>query len=358
MAIPYRTRRRLQRLGTVGLVFLLLAILVWFCWVIWLERYVVYSREGAKLNFNLPDQSMTGVVATPPSAQTGITIYYNEGSDAVELSREMTAINGYYIDYKALSTDTEGVKKDLERLKAGTPVMIELKGGYGSFYYSSNLSGAIKSASVDVAAVDEIIQMMKTKGFYTIAKISAFRDYDFGNRNVPSGLYMNSRAGLWMDSDGCFWLDPTSTTALGWVTSITMELKNMGFNEVLLDNFRFPAETDKYIFTGDMDAALLQAASTLIASCGSDTFVLSFGVTAPSFPLPEGRTRMYLSNVEASEVGAKASQVTFENPDVRLVFLCDKNDTRFDAYSVLRPLSVAEGLEAQKADMAAQQENN
>lgn len=353
MSIPYRTRRRMQRLGTVALVLLLAGILVWLCWVIWLERYVVYTREGAKLNFDLP-QEMSGEVAVPPAAAENISIYYNEGSDAVELTKEMTAINGYYIDYEALTAgDFEGMKQDLNRLKAGTAIMIELKGGYGSFYYSTNLPNALTSASVNVKAVDELIQYIKSKGFYTIAKISAFRDYDFLNRNVPSGLYMLSRAGLWMDPGGCYWMNPTDSTALGWVTSIVMELRGMGFNEVVLDNFCFPAEADKYIYNGDKEAALVSAADTLVASCNADKFVLSFSVSNPNFPLPDGRTRLYLAGVEAKDIASQAAQVTFNGADVRLVFLGSTNDTRFDDFSVLRPLSVSEGLEAQKADMAA-----
>ena len=204
---------------------------------------------------------------------------------------------------------------------------------------------------MNVTAVDELIQYIRNKGFYMIAKISAFRDYDFGNRNVTSGLYMKSRAGLWMDSGGCFWLDPTSANTLSWVASIVNEVKGLGFSEVVLDNFRFPAETDKYIFNGSMEDAITAAATTLMASCGTDSLVVSFCGATTAFPLPEGRSRLYLSGVQAGEVAAMAAQVTFENPEARLVFICDTNDTRFDSYSVLRPLSVAESLEAQKADM-------
>lgn len=352
MNLTYRTRRRLQFWGTIGLIALLVGILTWLCWVIWLERYVVYSREGAQLRFDLP-QNMNGEVAVPPAAEENISIYYNEGSDAVELSREMLPLNGYYIDYNTLVNDIDSVEPDLAKLKSGTPIMIELKGGYGSLYYNSNLSNAVTSTSVNTNRVEDIIKTMKSKGFYTIARISAFRDWDFGNRNVPSGLYMPSRKGLWMDSGGCYWLNPTDSNVLSWLTSIILELRGMGFNEVMLDNFRFPAEVDKYLYSGDKEAALVSAANTLTASTSNDTFVLSFGTTTPNFALPDGRTRLYLSGVEAKDVALRASQATFENVDVRLVFLGDTNDTRFDSFSVLRPLSVAEGLEAQKADLAA-----
>ena len=353
MRMTYKTRRRVHQIGTVALLVALCLILFGFCWNIWVARYVVYDREGAALDFSRPPLPSNYQLAQEAKADDSVSIFYNEGSDAIDLDQELTSINGYYIDYDALKQGNfEEIKTDLNRLKAGTAIMIELKGGYGSFYYTSSLTGSTSSASVNVSAVDELIQYIRSKGFYMVAKISAFRDYDFGNRNVTSGLYMKSRAGLWMDSGGCFWLDPTSANTLSWVTSIVNEVKGLGFSEVVLDNFRFPAETDKYIFSGSMEDAITAAATTLMASCGTDNFVVSFVGATPLFPLPEGRSRLYLSDVQAGEVAATASQVTFDNAEARLVFLGDTNDTRFDAYCVLRPLSVSEGIEAQKADMA------
>ena len=51
MKLTFTTKRKLQRAGLVALIVLLVSILVWFCWVIWLERFMVYSAEGATLNF-------------------------------------------------------------------------------------------------------------------------------------------------------------------------------------------------------------------------------------------------------------------------------------------------------------------
>lgn len=356
MRMTYRTRRRLQRLGIVGLVFLLIGIVTWLCWVIWLERYVVYSRDGAQLDFELPAQSLGGVVATPPAAQGGISIYYNEGTDAIESARELTKLNGYYIGYDALSKNIEGVFEDLKILKAGTPVMIELKGGYGSFYYSTGLSNAQLSQSVSISRVDDLIKELRLRGFYTIAKISAFQDYDFGNKNVTCGLYVKSRVGLWPDPEGYYWLDPTSPSTLAWITSVVKEVKSLGFNEVLLSNFRFPSQVESYIFNGDMEVAIQEATKTIMNECAKDGFALSFGVTTPTFALPDGHTRMFLENVAAQDVAQVMSQVTIENPETRVVFISETNDTRFDNYSVLHPLSSAEVLEAQRADMEAQAE--
>ena len=350
MRMTYKTRRTMHRVFVVVLIIAMLLVLFGFCWNVWVARYVVYTRDGATLDFSRDPLPQNYSYAEAPQADDSVSIFYNEGSDAIELTQELTQLNGYYIDYDALKGNIDDIKTELNLLKAGTQIMIELKGGYGSFYYTSSLTGAVSSASVNVSAVDELIEYIRTKGFYMIAKISAFRDYDFGNRNVTSGLYMTSRAGLWMDSGGCFWLDPTSANTISWITSIVNEVKGLGFSEIVLDNFRFPSETDKYIFSGDMEEAITNAATTIMANCGSDSLVISFVGATPSFPLPDGRSRLYLSDVQAGEVESKASQVTFDNVEARLVFLCDTNDTRFDTYSVLRPLSVAEGIEAQKED--------
>ncbi len=267
-------------------------------------------------------------------------------------SGNLTGVNGYYISYDDLSKNLDSMTDELSNVPAGTAVMVELKGGYGSFYYTSGLNDAISSASVNVTGVDELIKSMKSRGFYLIARVSSLRDYNYGNNHVSSGLPIQGKRYLWMDDGGCYWLNPTDASVLNWLTQIVNELKDLGFNEVMLADFRFPNSTE-YSFTEDKETALQSAAQTLLTNCGSDNFVLSFGVATPSFSLPNGsRSRIYLENVEAKDVESKVSQCTLDTPSTRMVFLATTNDTRFDQYSVLRPISLAEVLEAQKADLA------
>ena len=348
MSIPYRTRRTLNRVGiAVGAVVLGLAIF-WLCWVIWLQRYVVYTDGGAKLDFSSSSYDLVGEEAKPPVAEANVSIFYNEGADAIDTSRDMKQLSGYYITSDMFKNDYENVMLQIERLPANTAVMIDMKGPYGSFFYDSQLSDATISASTNIQQVTALVERLKSKGFYTIARISAFRDREFGDKHVTSGLYMLSRAGLWMDPGGMFWLDPTNASTTSWISSVVLELKGMGFKEVVLDDFCFP-DSNQYIFNGDKDAALVTAANTLMSSCSSEDFVLSFCVSSPSFPIPDGRSRLYLNNVDAGIINMYVSQTTFEEKEVRLVFLSENGDTRYDSYSVLRTIEVAEEVEARKA---------
>ena len=347
MSIPYRHKRTLQRLGTLLAVLALIFTVTWLCWVIWLQRYVVYTDDGATLNFSLSSYEITGKEAVKPQAQQNVSIFYNEGADAIDTTNEMTQLNGYYITSDMFQQDLDNVMLQIERFPAGTPVMIDMKGGFGSFFYTSNLTDAVVSASTNIEQVSKLIARLHTKGFYTIARISAFRDRSYGESHVSSGLYMLNKRGLWMDPDGMYWLDPTNATTTSWITSQVLELRDMGFDEVLLDNFCFP-NSDKYIFTGDKAGALQSAAATLMSTCGSNKFVLSF-LADSSFILPEGRCRLYVKDVSAAGIGqAAASLKEVSDPEIRLVFLAESGDTRYEKYSVLRSLHVAEEVEARK----------
>ena len=353
MRLSYRTQRRLQRGGIVLLILLMLFIIAWFCSVVFLERYVVYTRDGAMLDLSISANEIIGEEVAPPSAGTTVSIYYNEGDNAINMSNELQQLDGYYIDIEAMKTDLAGAWDLLDPLTANTPIMIDLKGGYGSAYYSSTLPGIITSSEVSVASVDALISYMNEKNFYTIARISAFRDYNYGLNHVSSGLMHVNGKGLWPDEGHCYWLDPTNEQALDWIASIITEIKNVGFDEVILTDFCFP-DSDMYRFNGDKDAALAQAAKWLVDKCASSKFTLSFQVTNHDFVLPEGRTRMYLDKVPATNVGSVAGKISENLPDpvIRLVFLAQTNDTRFNSFSVMRPLAVAPAMEAQKAAAA------
>ncbi|MBO7252804.1 MAG: hypothetical protein J6V25_09300 [Oscillospiraceae bacterium] len=348
MSIPYRTKRVLNRVGTLVVFLITVTVVFWLCWVIWLQRYVVYTDEGAKLDFSQSSYDMVGEVAKPPVAEANVSIFYNEGADAIDTTREMAQINGYYITSDMFKNDFDNVMLQIERLSSDTAIMIDMKGPYGSFFYGSKLADATISASTNIQQVEQLVARLHSKGFYTIARISAFRDREFGDKHVTSGLYMLNRAGLWMDEGGMFWLDPTNATTTSWIASVVLELKSLGFDEVVLDDFCFP-DSNAYIFNGDKAAALQTAAATLMSACNSEDFVLSFCVSDATFPLPEGRSRLYLRNVSAAAIGNYVAQTTFDNKEIRLVFLSETGDTRYDAYSVLRSLEVAEEVEARKA---------
>lgn len=340
MNLSYKTRRRLQNLGIFTLILLLLIIVVWAVWMLWLDRYVVYTSEGAKLDFSLSVEELSGEVAVKPNTDETISIYYNEGDNAVNTSTELTQIIGYYIDADMMANEMDLVLEQVQLLPVGTPVMIDMKDDWGYFYYSTSVSSH-SANKVDADMLKDLLRQLQRSGCYLIARVSAFRDYFFGLENVNYGLSHSSRRYLWQDSGRCYWLNPSSEGTLAYLIQIATEIKALGFDELVFSNFYFPNTTDIY-FSGDKVSSLSNAANRLVSTCGSGSFCISFVSNTPDFTLPEGRTRLYLENQSASAVNTLAQSTTVPDTAINLVFLTEVNDTRFDAYSVLRPITAAQ----------------
>ena len=336
MTLSYRTRKRLRGLGIGLMILLLVAAVVLLCWLLWLDRFIIYSRDGAQLNFDLSPEFSPGVAATEPTAGETVSIYYNEGDAAVDTGTELTQLAGYYVDTETLKEGVAPIRSQLEQLPAGTAVLIDLKNPFGAFYYSSDVGNA--SSEVDIAAMDELISYLRSSNLYTIARVPALRDRQFGLDNVPAGLFLPSGIGLWPDDQGCYWLNPTHGSTQTYLIQIATELRGLGFDEVVFSEFRFP-DTSNAVFDGDRAQALASTAETLVDSCATETFAVSFAVRDASFTLPEGRCRMYLENAAAADVKNLAEQTGLTDPQIRLVFLTEANDTRYDDYGVLRPIS-------------------
>lgn len=338
MNIPYRTRQIIKRVAVIALIVILALALLWLCWFVWLKRYIVYTRDGARLDFSVSSRIPEGQQAEPPEELPDIQIYYNEGEDAISTSKDLQQMTGYYADRDALIAGVDQVRQQVKALERGTPVMLDVKSVTGNFLYSSAVSEH-RDSKVDTAAMDALIKELSDSGVYLIARLPSLRDRMYGLNNVNDGVFDTRGAYLYRDEGGCYWLNPKRQNVLNYLVQTVTELKNLGFDEVVLDYFDFP-DTKYMRFDGDKEQTLLTAAQTVMTSCGSDTFAVSF-VQKPGFQLPEGRSRLYLKDAAAADAQTLSIESGLEDPQSRLVFLTEIHDTRFDAFSVLRPLDAA-----------------
>lgn len=339
MSIPYRTQQNIKRFTIAALILLVVGVLVWGMWTLWLQRFVVYSRtEGAVLNFDLPEQVAAGEAAVPPKAETPIEIYYNEGDDKVELSTEITQLKGYFFERKQVYSKPDEVWEKIQALPAGTAVLMDMKNIKGSFYYSTD-TGRPVSDTADVEGVDLLLENLAGSDYYAIARVPALRDRSFGLKYTKYGL-PTSGGYLWMDDEGCYWLNPAKDGTVEYLIEITEELKDRGFDEVVFEDFYFP-DTKKIVFKGDKKEALAQAAQTLVDSCATETFTVSF-VSDGSWTPPTGRSRIYRDDIsDPLKIPDLVQKLGFEDPAIRLVFITANTDTRYEEYGVIRPVDLA-----------------
>lgn len=337
--MTWRAHRRLKRLGLFLGVTVSVSVAVWLCWVIWLGRFVVYSREEARLDFDWVP-SGEAVEALPPEKAT-VTIHYNEGDELiVEKNTELTRISGFYVTAAMLRQDTKEVDTLVRQQEKGSAILIDLKNGLGSFYYPTTITDAPISSQVDMDTVDELIQYLSKADYYTIARIPAFRDRAYGLENTQYGLHHTSGMYLWYDADNCYWLDPTRNGTRNYLVTIATELRDLGFDEVVFTDFCFP-DTEDILFEGSRTDALNDTAQYLVENLATEEFCVSFETNDPQFLLPQGRSRLYLQGIEAGDAQNTAAGLKIDSMEINLVYLTEAKDTRFDVFSVLRPLPVS-----------------
>ena len=341
MAISYRSRRFFRRLAIFILSVVLLAALLAVCWFLWLDRYVIYTSDGAKLDFDLSLEFPEGQAAQRPTPGETVQIYYPE--DEVTTvptepeTNEMPLLDGFYITFEMLrDTGIDAIKAQIAEMSAHVPIMLDVKIIKGEFLYSS-VNGH-NTDKLNLQEMDDLIAYLSNRGHYLIARMPAFRDYWFGLYNVALGLQkVDGRVSLWMDEARCYWLDPAKEGNITRIAQIVVELRALGFDEVMFFDFRYP-DTDQIIITGGEPADNLQAAAeALVAACSSETFTVSFTTTDPNFKLPDGRCRLYLENVAAADIAWLMNSYGLGEEYTKVVFLTTSEDTRYREYSILQP---------------------
>ena len=92
---------------------------------------------------------------------------------------------------------------------------------------------------------DTLMNYLKEKEIYTIARIVAFKDPFFAKNNPDHAIQLNS-GGVYLDRSGFAWVNPFDQYVWDYVISISQEAALRGFDEIQYDYVRFPDNAKYY----------------------------------------------------------------------------------------------------------------
>ena len=139
MIFSYRTRVFLAKFFRFLMIACIIAAIGMLCWLLWLQRFLVYTSDGVKLDFSL-GEILQGQVAKPPAPGPDVEIQF--GPDKEDDKQEPSAtqlLKGYYIPEESLYSNIPALLAKLKKLPAGTPVLLDVKNYRGYFYYSTTV---------------------------------------------------------------------------------------------------------------------------------------------------------------------------------------------------------------------------
>ena len=210
------------------------------------ENHLAFSSDGAHLSLPFfggdevlpePEVSEPVVVTTAPTPTPTPTPTPEPPTQAALLPR---------------SALKDGTAPALLGEAGANTAVFDMKADDGTLGYVSNLELAKQAgASASDPELNQAIENWNAGNVYTVARVSCFRDNKVPYAVPALGVKTNSGYN-WRDQDDLRWMSPSSEEARAYIVDVCVELAELGFDEILLDNSAYPVQGHlEYIKRGE-----------------------------------------------------------------------------------------------------------
>ena len=121
-------------------------------------------------------------------------------------------------------------------------LVIDVKGDRGIIPYKSSIPLAAEIGAQKVITVKDmkgLVQSLKDRGIYTIARVVVFKDSLLGQAR-PDLAIKTADGKVWHDRENLVWMDPSRKEPQDYAISVAIEAAQNGFDEIQFDYVRFP----------------------------------------------------------------------------------------------------------------------
>lgn len=183
-----------------------------------------------------------GEVKNSSSSPDSTVITESYGKDTENISKGTKA---YWIKDMEIES-LEALDSILDKVdKNYNMVVIPLKIEGGKLNYNSSNEGAVLAESGNEIPISSITEAVKSYGFTPAASVNAMQDNLYPKANKNAGFLIKSTKTLWLDSPqkdkGKPWMDPASSDTKEYLSSLSGEIAQAGFEYIISTNVEYPA---------------------------------------------------------------------------------------------------------------------
>lgn len=245
----YRGKRKYSWLITLGATILVLLIVV-AVWLFYsLQRYIVYDKDGLRLDLSAQKEQLLHPENTAEADGGDAPVYEHIDVEIVvdekDYSEVVTSAGTDLQAMRAVFVPASDVTENTLKYYSGSTgdfntLVLELKSADGYLRWHSSVPTADSFAVNGTLEPAEALAAIKEKGIYLTAQLSALADSTMAQRNAPLALKNSATGAPFTDGSGSRWLDPYSEGTRAYLLALLTELKELGFDEVLLSGFVCP----------------------------------------------------------------------------------------------------------------------
>lgn len=226
----------------IALVLVLLAAIAFLL----AQRYVVFDEDGKayltlfesrKETPENPVSPQDVVIDREDPEEPGEPEQSEEPGEPEPVRLKLDELHASEVEYGSLWWTPDYVLSRIDEA-----MVIEVKRPGGGITYGTEVAtpaGATVERGVTRGNLTTLLQSDK----YAVARMCCFVDPAFA-RVHPEAALTTADGKLWYDGSGRAWLDPGNADVLAYFTALCRECADLGFNEIMLDEFCYPATGD------------------------------------------------------------------------------------------------------------------
>lgn len=243
----YRGRRTVTDILKLIAIILGVLVVLAVAGMLYLQRYLVYTDEGVKLELPPFLQSLRGEdssetpggSASLPDPGSVSVVVEPDGSGSEPVQPVETERPTFVLALPV--SDVAGGSAAAKLEEAGADqLVLAVKTQDGKLAWPSGQTAAERSHVNGSQQTADALRQWNQGEVYTIARVCCFRDDSAPYFNNAMALRQGN--GNWRDELGLRWLSPANDRSQAYIAGLCGELAGLGFDEIVLEDFTFPTK--------------------------------------------------------------------------------------------------------------------
>ena len=258
MAKGYQSYRGRHSAGMRLLIILLAVILVAACGFLVIQRYISYTYDGGmylelplvgRVDLPVPPRPAAAAPEEEDEQEPAVNVVVDAPEEPVQPAPDPAAepeppadVYGerHLVELAALPADAAALSAQLAAFSANG-FLWQVRDNTGLVRYASG-AALQKAVAADAAAAETVSALCAQEGTVAVARFNALHDSYYAFANMKEAAVCQRNGYVWYDSHSYHWLDPSKELARSYVIGLAMECAQLGFDEILLEEFAYPAE--------------------------------------------------------------------------------------------------------------------
>ena len=205
--------------------------------------YIKYTPNGMEIDWPWMNQEPSA----PPVFSDPVVIETDDIVITVEPTTEPTPTLPPEPQYEPLAAVTVtadqlrgGTAAPAAANAGGNALVVEMKAGTGKLAWQSQteLAASLSVNAANNGVADAIRELAQNGDLYLVARVHCFKDPVLAKARI--GSLMSRRGRIWYDFYGVSWSSPANQETADYLLALCLELADMGFDEILLDDAGYP----------------------------------------------------------------------------------------------------------------------